>query len=118
MIRELINFPFKGGGKEFIPINKFRARLTDNQKKFKITSDKSSLKLAINFLLNNCFFNFGNLFFQQITGTSMGSDPATFIVNLFLYYYENKWLLETTKRDLCKARCFIDYLCAKNNQEL
>ena len=118
MIRELINFPFKDGGKEFISINKFRARLTDNQKKFKITSDKSSLKLAINILLNNCFFNFGNLLFQQITGTSMGSDPATFIVNLFLYYYENKWLLETTKRDLRKARRFIDYLCAKNNQEL
>ena len=40
---------------------------------------------------------------------------------LFLYYYENKWLLDTKKRDLQKARlfsnlfCFIDDLCAINN---
>ena len=27
----------------------------------------------------------------------MGSDPALFVANSFLYYYENKWLLDTKK---------------------
>ena len=27
----------------------------------------------------------------------MGSDPALFMANSFLYYYENKWLLDTKK---------------------
>ena len=51
----------------------------------------------------------------------MGSDPAPFIANLFLYYYENKWLLDTKKRDLLKARLFsnatrfIGDLCAIND---
>ena len=27
----------------------------------------------------------------------MGSGPALFMANSFLYYYENKWLLDTKK---------------------
>ena len=45
--------------------------------------------------------------------------PCTFfLAHLFLYYYENKWLLDTKKIDLQKARLFInlftDDLCAIN----
>ena len=36
----------------------------------------------------------------------MSSDQAPFMANLFLYYYENRWLLDTKKRDLLKARFF------------
>ena len=59
--------------------------------------------IIIDFILGNCFLNFGNLSFQEITGISMGSIPAPFMANLFQCYYENKWLLHTKKRDLCKA---------------
>ena len=51
----------------------------------------------------------------------MGFDPAHFLAKLFLHYYENKWVLDTKKRDLRKARlfsntfCFIDDLCAIND---
>ena len=51
---------------------------------------KASLKLVINFLLDNCFLNFGSLSFRQIIEIPMGSDPAPFMANLFLYYYDNK----------------------------
>ena len=43
------------------------------------------------------------------------------MTNLFLYYYENKWLLDTEKRDLHKIRLssnkvrFIEDLCSRNN---
>ena len=30
----------------------------------------------------------------------MGSDPAPFIANLFLYYYENKWIPKMKKSNL------------------
>ena len=33
----------------------------------------------------------------------MGSAPATLMANLFVYSYENKWLLDTKKRYLPKA---------------
>ena len=52
----------------------------------------------------------------------MGSDPAPFFANLFLYHYESKWLTELMKTDLQKARKFsntfrfIDDLGAINDQ--
>ena len=34
----------------------------------------------------------------------MGSDPALYFANLFLYFYESKWINELKKNDLIKAR--------------
>ena len=51
----------------------------------------------------------------------MGSDPAPFFANLFLYLYESKWMNELKKNDLIKARklCnifrFIDDLNSIND---
>ena len=51
----------------------------------------------------------------------MGSDPAPFMANLFLYFYERKWVLNTKKSNLRKARLFgntfrfIDDLIAIND---
>ena len=36
----------------------------------------------------------------------MGSDPAPFMANLFLYYYESRWVKSLKKKDLQKARKF------------
>ena len=51
----------------------------------------------------------------------MVSDPALFFANLFLYFYESKWINELKKNDLIKARklCnifrFIDDLNSIND---
>ena len=79
--------------------------------KFQTTCNKASLKLNMNFLLDNCFFNFDSLSFWQIIGISMSFSSAPFIANLFNYYYENKWLLDTKKRGLQKARLFGNLFC-------
>ena len=34
----------------------------------------------------------------------MGSDPAPFLVNLFFYYYEDKWISKRKRKDLITAR--------------
>ena len=34
----------------------------------------------------------------------MESDPAPFFANLFLYFYESKWMNELKKNDVIKAR--------------
>ena len=53
----------------------------------------------------------------------MGSDPASFVANLFLYFYESKWMNELKKNDLIKARklCnifrFIDDLNSISDDE-
>ena len=58
LMGELIDFCFKGREKHFISVMKFGATWTDIKNKLRITFDKSSLKLAINFLLDNFYFFF------------------------------------------------------------
>ena len=51
----------------------------------------------------------------------MGSDPAPFMANLFLFYFEDKWIRKTKRKDLILARKFgnvfrfIDDLAAIND---
>ena len=69
---------FKGGARGYIIINKEGCVSWSPSKRghfFVFT--KSPLKEAIKFLLHNCFFSIGNIIMIQVTGISMGSDPAT-----------------------------------------
>ena len=65
-----------------------------------MTCDKASLKLVINFLLDDCLLNFVYLSFPEISGIHTDSDPAIVMANLFLYCYGGKWLLNTKKKKI------------------
>ena len=97
VLLELINFCFKGGLGNYIAVTKFGTRWVDDKKNYKIVFDKTKLKLAINYLLDNCYFTIGNSTFRRVIGIPMRSDPAPFMVNLFLYYFEDKWILKLKK---------------------
>ena len=73
------------------------------------TFDNASVRLAVQFLLDNCFFNVNNSSFQQVIGINMGPNPVCFLENLFLYYYdyhESEWLLDTKKKRRRKSTLF------------
>ena len=61
--------------------------------------------------------------FRQIIGIPIGSDPAPFFANLFLFYYESEWVKSVSRVDFRRARrlfnCFrfIDDLLALNDHE-
>ena len=71
--------------------------------------------------MDNCYFTCGGQLFRQKIGIPMGSDPAPFMANLFLYHFESKWLKELKKKNLNQARKFsntfrfIDDLNAMND---
>jgi hypothetical protein len=69
---------------------------------------KEKIKLAIRYLVENCFFKVGGLLFRQTIGIPMGSDPAPFLANLFLYVYESEWLQDLKKTDPIRARRFVN----------
>ena len=48
---------------------------------------KSSLKTAINHLIENCYFNVANMTMKQAVGIPVGIDSAPFWANLFLQVY-------------------------------
>ena len=89
---------------KFVTISKYGAHWSKNQTNSKLCFDKQKLKDAIKYLLSNCYFTVGSKIFRQIIGIPMGSDPAPFFANLFLYFYESKWMDSLKKNDLIRAR--------------
>ena len=90
-------------------------------KKDYLCFSKQQMKNAVSYLLSNCYFTVGSKIFKQVIGIPMGSDPAPFFANLFLFYYESKWVNNLKKKDMIKARTlgnifrFIDDLNAIND---
>ena len=56
-----------------------------NPDSYSLLFDKSSVKKAIKYVLDNCVLKCGSKVFQQVTGTPMGFDPVPFIENLFFF---------------------------------
>ena len=117
----MIDFCFKGGDKQSIEVGKYGARWVNNIKDRSLTFSQASFKKAVKYLMNNCFFQLGNKVFRQVIGIPMGSDPAPFFANLFLYHFESKWIKKIKKTDIGRARRFantfrfIDDLTALND---
>ena len=126
VLHEITDFCFKGcneNSKIMILDNGARwSRDTNPDKKGQIRFNAKQVKDAISFLLDNCFFSIGKHIFKQVVGIPMGSDPAPFMANLFLYYYENKFLKQYKLKNMKNARKFhfifrfIDDLLAINDE--
>ena len=56
--------------------------------------NRRSLKLEINYLLDNYYFYLGSMCFLQLIGIPLGSVPAPVLLN---YYYIRKWLFPTKR---------------------
>ena len=84
---------------------------------------KTTLIEAVTFLVKNCYFSIGNLLFRQSIGIPMGIDPAPFWANLFLYFFESKYvqnlisLGSTRAYNFHSIDRFIDDLCAINDRD-
>ena len=122
-LEDIVDFCFSGGnsngvyvlnGKAFWRIPKRGDYRTYTQKK---------VKDVLSYVIKNAYFQINNKVFQQVIGIPMGSDPAPFIANLFLYFYENKFLDKLKTEDLPRARRlrhvfrFIDDLIAMNDDD-
>ena len=104
MVFNLLNdFCYDGGKVEYISVNSYAARWNKNIKDSVIRLNKKQMIDAVAYLLFNCCFTIGSKIFCQITGISMGSDPAFFLptiyLYLYLYFYESKWINELKKDD-------------------
>ena len=60
------------------------------------------------FLINNSYFYVGKQVFRQKIGIPMGLDPAPFLANLFLAYYEIHFIDGLRKTDYGRAKKFLN----------
>ena len=107
VLSELTDFCFQGGTHEQISVNNSGARWVSKNSKAMIRFNRNTVKDAIKYIMNNCHFTFGEKLFRQIVGIPMGSDPAPFMANLFLYYFESNWINNLKKESLQRARRFL-----------
>ena len=120
VLSEIIDFVFKGKAKHRIGFSNSSVYWTTKGKDKRFFTN-SSLKEIVSFLISNCYFTVGNVIFQQIIGIPMGIDPAPFWANLFLYFYENKYIQSLISSGSKQAFLyhgimrFIDDLCAIND---
>ena len=122
VLEKIIDFVFKGGTRKKIAVNRFgTAYWVGNRQSLSNKFTKESVINAVSYLIRNCYFRFGDKLFRQDIGIPMGSDPAPFFANLFLYHYESSWLKSTKKTNNTLARKFgnvfryIDDLLALND---
>ena len=105
VLYSIVDFCFDGTDKKFINVTTWGASFVRNRLNT-MCFTRQKVKDAISYLLKHSYFTVGVNIFKQVVGIPMGSDPAPFFANLFLYYYERKWLLELKKNDLVAARKF------------
>ena len=121
VLSELVDFVFQGGTRTYISVTKSGANFVQKQNRKKTCYTKESIKEAIIYIMENCYFTIGNMTFRQIIGIPMGSDPAPFFANFFLSHFEAKYISQLRKRDPKLARKFknicryIDDLVAPND---
>ena len=106
VLNELVDFCFKGGTHEQLSLTNSGAKWVSKSSKTGLIFDRIAIKDAIKYLMGNCYFTFGEKIFRQIIGIPMGSDPAPFMANLFLYHYESNWIRNLKKNSIQRARMF------------
>ena len=90
-MKEIVDFCFKGGLSHGVYITSKEAFWRKPAGDFRFYS-KNDIKEVMDYIIDNAYFQVNNKIFRQIIGIPMGSDPAPFIANLFLYLYENRFL--------------------------
>ena len=122
VLNQVIDFAFTGGTRNRICVASGIANWVKGNSRMKGNFyTLTKIKDAVMFLLSNCYFVVGLQIFRQRIGIPMGSDPAPFFANLFLFHYESEWLHNMKKSDQCRARKFgiifrlIDDLVAIND---
>ena len=110
VLNEIIDFVFDA--KKFRYEKKKRyLTVTDynsywSSKKTQNSFSKENMKDMVTHLIKKCYFQFGNLTFLQRIGIPMGIDPAPFWANLYLYFYEKKYISTAMSIDPARARKF------------
>ena len=110
-LAKIINNAFDYCGKEFIRVSYFKAYFSDSDSRnsnHDIFNRADVIKL-LNFLVDNSYILYKGKVFRQHTGIPMGIDPAPFMANLFLHYYENTYITNLVDSGKIKEAGVLKY---------
>ena len=87
--------------------------------RYSLTEEK--LMELVEYLIDNVFVSVGNRVYKQCVGIPMGTDCAPLLANLFLFYYEYRYMKSLISSNISLAKRYthtmryIDDLLALNN---
>ena len=120
----LIRKAFCDSKKQFIRCTPSKAYFSDSVSKYKgthILGPDQLIELS-DYLIDNCCIGYKGKVFKQCVGIPMGIDPAPFMANLFLFYYEHEYMLKLISskdsvraKKLSKTFRYLDDLLALND---
>ena len=115
VMNEMVDFCFQGDSHKVLAVSKSGCRWVYSSPKGSTIFSKKTTKLAIKYLMDNCYFACGGQLFRQKIGIPMGSDPAPFMANLFLYHFESKWLKDRSSQRICSVKNVFVFSRSKSN---
>ena len=68
-------------------------------------TDETLIKY-VEYLVDNIYVSIGNKVYRQCVGIPMGTDCAPLLANLFLFYYEYKYMKKLIKDNIWVAKSF------------
>ena len=104
-----------------INCNASRAFFSEEVHSKYLSLDATQLCTLIDYLIDNIYIVFGSNVFRQTIGIPMGTDCAPLLADLFLHFYEYKFMTELMKTNIRLAQRFnstfryIDDLQSQNN---
>ena len=119
VLNEITDFAFKGRTRDYVTVYNLGAFWSQSKSKTGRSFSLQEIKYCLKFLINNSFFHLSSKIFHQVIVIPMGSDPAPFFANLFLFFYESRWLKSIKNSNYGVARKFgnifrfIDDYCNK-----
>ena len=102
-----IDFVFDGGTSKYLGFSE-SSSFWKNKASGKQTLSRNKFKALVKHLITNTYFIVGNLIVHQSIGIPMGIEPAHFWANLYLYYYESKFITTLMSEDKIRARKFVN----------
>jgi hypothetical protein len=123
-MKQVVEEAYEGSGKKYLSVYKSKAAWVNNPKEETAVYKKEELIDMVYYLIDNVYVTCGDSLFRQKIGIPMGTDCAPFLANLFLFSYENEWMMKMKKENLQLARKFnhssryIDDLLTINNDGL
>ena len=120
VLSEIIKFVFKASIRKRIGFSPTSIYWTSKGAEKRYFTQQTLID-TVSHLIKECYFTVGNQLFKQDIGIPMGIDPAPFWANLFLYFYEEKFMKKLISSGSPRAykysgtSRFIDDLCAIND---
>ena len=117
----LIEEAFKVRGAKYLLVNRHGTAYWSLETGSDISIDKYTLIEMLEYLIDNIFIMVGNRMFRQHIGIPMGTDCAPLLANLYLFFYEYRYIKGLMKDSFETAKMFkntmryIDDLLVLNN---